>query len=144
MATSPQEPIEAALVRADAGLLARHLDARTCSPELLGRPVRHTEPRVRRLGLALLAERTSLPYATGPDQQELPAEPLPDGAGGTPEESPVLAELNGRLPCGRRPPPDGRTGAWPASVRTAWLRAERLADPGGTPGARCGAGRPVG
>ncbi|MFJ9641125.1 HEAT repeat domain-containing protein [Streptomyces sp. NPDC101178] len=129
MTTPPQEPIEAALVRADAGLLARHLDARSCSPELLGRLVRHRDPRVRHLGLALLAERTSPPYAAGTDQQALLARLLPDGAGTTPEESLVLAELHGRLRRGHRPLPDRRTGEWPAPVRTAWLRAELLADP---------------
>ncbi|WP_432152462.1 hypothetical protein [Streptomyces sp. bgisy029] len=129
MTTPPQEPIEAALVRADAGLLARHLDARTCSPELLGRLVRHPDPRVRHLGLALLAERTSPPYAVGTDQQELLADLLPDGAGTTPEESLVLAELHGRLRGGHRPLPDRRSDAWPAPVRTAWLRTELLADP---------------
>lgn len=127
--TPPQEPIEAALVRVDAGLLARHLGARTCSPDLLGRLVRHPDPRVRHLGLALLAERTSPPYAAGTDQQALLADLLPDGAGTTPEESLVLAELHGRLRGGHRPLPDRRTGAWPAPVRTAWLRAELLADP---------------
>lgn len=42
--TPPDDPISDALDRADAGLLARRLDARTCPPELLGRLVRHPAP----------------------------------------------------------------------------------------------------
>ncbi|NEE49598.1 hypothetical protein G3M55_33955, partial [Streptomyces sp. SID8455] len=101
--TPPQEPIEAALSRADAGLLARHLDAWTCAPELLGRLVRHPDPRIRHLGLGLLAERTSAPFAAGSEQQELLASLLSGTTGATPEESLTLAELHGRL----RPGPDG-------------------------------------
>lgn len=144
--TPPQELIEAALARADAGLLARHLDARTCAPELLGRLVRHPDPRVRHLGLALLTERTSAPAATagsdsgacsrlgfGSGQQELLVRLLPDSSGATPEESLTLAELHGRLrpepDRPRRPLPDWRAAGWPARVRIAWLRAELLADP---------------
>ncbi|MFD3414142.1 HEAT repeat domain-containing protein [Streptomyces cyaneofuscatus] len=137
MTTPAQELIEAALTRADAGLLARHLDARTCAPELLGRLVRHPDPRVRHLGLALLAERTSAPYAagsgSGSGQQELLADLLPGSSGATPEESLTLAELHGRLrpepDRPRRALPDWRAAGWPAVVRIAWLRAELLADP---------------
>ncbi|MEU8566312.1 HEAT repeat domain-containing protein [Streptomyces cyaneofuscatus] len=146
MTTPPQELIEAALARADAGLLARHLDARTCAPELLGRLVRHPDPRVRHLGLALLTERTSAPAATagsdsgacsrlgfGSGQQELLVRLLPDSSGATPEESLTLAELHGRLrpepDRPRRALPDWRAAGWPARVRIAWLRAELLADP---------------
>ncbi|MET8501995.1 HEAT repeat domain-containing protein [Streptomyces microflavus] len=133
MTTPPQEPIEAALSRADAGLLARHLDARTCAPELLGRLVRHPDPRVRHLGLGLLAERTSAPFAAGSEQQELLAGLLPETTGATPEESLTLAELHGRLRPGpdvhHRPLPAWRTAGWPARVRIAWLRTELLADP---------------
>ncbi|WP_326707198.1 HEAT repeat domain-containing protein [Streptomyces cyaneofuscatus] len=151
MTTPPQEPIEAALARADAGLLARHLDARTCAPELLGRLVRHPDPRVRHLGLALLTERTSAPTAAGSvfgslsgsvsgsvigsgfGQQELLVGLLPDSSGATPEESLALAELHGRLrpepDRPRRALPDWRAAGWPARVRIAWLRAELLADP---------------
>ncbi len=146
--TPPQELIEAALARADAGLLARHLDARTCAPELLGRLVRHPDPRVRHLGLALLTERTSAPATAarsesgsgrGSDsgsasgQQELLVSLLPDSSGATPEESLALAELHGRLRTEpdrpRRPLPDWRAAGWPARVQIAWLRAELLADP---------------
>ncbi|WP_267914587.1 HEAT repeat domain-containing protein [Streptomyces microflavus] len=133
MTTPPQEPIEAALSRADAGLLARHLDARTCAPELLGRLVRHPDPRIRHLGLGLLAERTSAPFAAGSEQQELLASLLSGTTGATPEESLTLAELHGRLRPGpdghHRPLPAWRTAGWPARVRIAWLRTELLADP---------------
>lgn len=133
MTTPPQEPIEAVLSCADAGLLARHLDARTCAPELLGRLVRHPDPRIRHLGLGLLAERTSAPFAAGSEQQELLAGLLPDTTGATPEESLTLAELHGRLRPGpdghHRPLPAWRTAGWPARVRIAWLRTELLADP---------------
>lgn len=133
MTTPPQEPIEAVLSCADAGLLARHLDARTCAPELLGRLVRHPDPRIRHLGLGLLAERTSAPFAAGSEQQELLAGLLPETTGATPEESLTLAELHGRLHPGpdvhHRPLPTWRTAGWPARVRIAWLRTELLADP---------------
>ncbi|MFI5724962.1 HEAT repeat domain-containing protein [Streptomyces cyaneofuscatus] len=139
MTTPPQELIEAALARADAGLLARHLDARTCAPELLGRLVRHPDPRVRHLGLALLTERTSAPAAacsgsgSRSGQQELLVGLLPDSSGATPEESLALAELHGRLrpepDRPRRALPDWRAAGWPARVRIAWLRAELLTDP---------------
>ncbi|MFI8160772.1 HEAT repeat domain-containing protein [Streptomyces microflavus] len=133
MTTPPQEPVEAALSHADAGLLARHLDARTCAPELLGRLVRHPDPRIRHLGLGFLAERTSAPFAAGSEQQELLASLLPDTTGATPEESLTLAELHGRLRPGpdghHRPLPDWRTAGWPARVRIAWLRTELFADP---------------
>ncbi|WP_411082183.1 HEAT repeat domain-containing protein [Streptomyces sp. cmx-18-6] len=153
MTTPPQDPIEAALARADAGRLARSLDARTCAPELLGRLVRHADPRMRHLGLSLLAERTDRLSAAGSDQQELLAVLLPDSTGATPEESLALAELYGRLrpepgrrepgipEPGRREPgipepgrrerelPDWRTAGWPAPVRIAWLRTELLTDP---------------
>lgn len=61
MTTRPDEQISDALDRADAGLLARRLDARTCPTDLLGRMVRHPAPRIRHLGLTLLAERTDTP-----------------------------------------------------------------------------------
>lgn len=54
-----------ALDRADAALLARRLDARTCPPDTLGRLVRHPAPRIRHLGLTLLAERADTPDAGG-------------------------------------------------------------------------------
>lgn len=101
--------------------------------ELLGRLVRHPDPRIRHLGLGLLTERTSPPFAAGSEQQELLAALLPDTAGATPEDSLTLAELHGRLRPGpggsRRPLPEWRAAGWPARVRIAWLRTELLADP---------------
>ncbi|MFI5483974.1 HEAT repeat domain-containing protein [Streptomyces rubiginosohelvolus] len=136
MTTPPDDPISDALDRADAGLLARRLDARTCPPELLGRLVRHPAPRLRHLGLTLLAERTDTPNAPDtPDaeggQLALVARLLPDTVGSSPEESLLLARLHARL--GSREPrprlPDWRAAALPARVRIAWLRAELLGDP---------------
>ncbi|WYB29404.1 hypothetical protein V6574_02610 [Streptomyces sp. SM1P] len=133
MTTPPDDPISDALDRADAGLLARCLDARTCPPELLGRLVRHPVPRLRLLGLTLLAERTDTPNAPDADggQFALVARLLPDTVGSSPEESLLLAGLHTRL--GPREPrtrlPDWRAAALPARVRIAWLRTELLGDP---------------
>ncbi|MGW4177508.1 HEAT repeat domain-containing protein [Streptomyces rubiginosohelvolus] len=133
MTTPPDDPISDALDRADAGLLARRLDARTCPPELLGRLVRHPVPRLRHLGLTLLAERTATPNAPDADggQLALVARLLPDTVGSSPEESLLLAGLHTRL--GSREPrtrlPDWRAAALPARVRIAWLRTELLGDP---------------
>ncbi|RPK80825.1 HEAT repeat domain-containing protein [Streptomyces sp. ADI98-10] len=142
MTTLPDEPIHAALDRADAGLLARLLDARTCPPELLGRMVRHAVPRIRHLGLALLVERTDSTDSAdatdagdgvrgGGEYLTLMARLLPDFAGASPEESLLLAELHARL--AKRKPrhrlPDWRAAELPARVRIAWLRAELLGDP---------------
>ncbi len=151
MTTRPDEQISDALDRADAGLLARRLDARTCPPDLLGRMVRHPAPRIRHLGLTLLAERTDTPAAPNtshtsptPDTPDvggrgedgaghlaLPARLLPDSPGESPEESLLLAGLHARL--GARSPrhrlPDWRAAPLPARVRIAWLRTELLGDP---------------
>ncbi|RDL04673.1 HEAT repeat protein [Streptomyces sp. HB202] len=133
MTTPPDDPISDALDRADAGLLARRLDARTCPPDLLGRLVRHPVPRLRHLGLTLLAERTDIPRTPDADggQLALVAGLLPDTVGSSPEESLLLAGLHTRL--GSRGPrtrlPDWRAAALPARVRIAWLRTELLGDP---------------
>ncbi|MGW6716363.1 HEAT repeat domain-containing protein [Streptomyces globisporus] len=133
MTTLPDEPISDALDRADAGLLARRLDARTCPPELLGRLVRHPVLRLRLLGLTLLAERTDAPDSPHADvgQLALVARLLPDTVGSSAEESLLLAGLHARL--GSRNPrprlPDWRTAGLPARVRIAWLRTELLGDP---------------
>ncbi|MFE6917661.1 HEAT repeat domain-containing protein [Streptomyces rubiginosohelvolus] len=133
MTTPPDDLISDALDRADAGLLARRLDARTCPPELLGRLVRHPVPRLRHLGLTLLAERTDTPDTPDADggQLALVARLLPDTVGSSPEESLLLAGLHTRL-VSREPPtrlPDWRAAALPARVRIAWLRTELLGDP---------------
>ncbi|MCX4678871.1 HEAT repeat domain-containing protein [Streptomyces sp. NBC_01433] len=156
MTTPPDEQILDALGRADAGWLARHLDARVCPPAVLGRLVRHEDSRVRYLGLTLLAERVGSPCGTGdaaePAQLAEPAEPAERGEpaqrgdsaelgelaallsglpAGSPEESLVLAGLHEhfgpRLPYGSRP--DWRAARLPVRVRVAWLRAEVLTDP---------------
>ncbi|NED00147.1 HEAT repeat domain-containing protein [Streptomyces sp. SID6648] len=133
MTTPPDDLISDALDRADAGLLAQRLDARTCPPELLGRLVRHPVPRLRHLGLTLLAERTVTPDTPDADggQLALVARLLPDTVGSSPEESLLLAGLHTRL--GPREPrtrlPDWRAAALPARVRIAWLRTELLGDP---------------
>lgn len=138
--TPPDVTIVDALDRADAPLLARRLDARTCPPDVLGRMVRHPTPRIRHLGLTFLAERANHPDAGGEEEGEagtgagplaLVARLLPDGPGTSPEESLLLAGLHARL--GARKPshrlPDWRAAALPARVRIAWLRAELLGDP---------------
>ncbi|MFK0233154.1 hypothetical protein [Streptomyces vinaceus] len=55
MITPPDQPFHDAMRRADVGRLAGRLDARLCSPDVFGRLVRHEDPRVRHLGLVLLA-----------------------------------------------------------------------------------------
>lgn len=144
MTTPADEQILDALDRADAGWLARHLDARVCPPAVLGRLVRHEDSRVRYLGLTLLAERVGSPYGTageagpagpagGGDPAGLgePAALLPRLPAGSPEESLVLAGLHERfgprLPRGSRP--DWRAARLPVRVQVAWLRAEVLTDP---------------
>ncbi|WP_089114308.1 hypothetical protein [Streptomyces sp. SS07] len=122
MTTPPDDPISDALDRADAGLLARRLDARTCPPELLGRLVGHPVPRLRHLGLTLLAERTDTPNAPDAEggQLALVAGLLPDTVGSSPEESLLLAGLHTRLGS-RKPRP--RLPDWRAAA-LSW--AERL------------------
>ncbi|MFF8987442.1 HEAT repeat domain-containing protein [Streptomyces globisporus] len=133
MTTPPDDPISDALDRADAALLARRLDARTCPPDLLGRLVRHPVPRLRHLGLTLLAERTDTPRTPDADggQLALVAGLLPDTVGSSPEESLLLAGLHTRLGSRgtRTRLPDWRAAALPARVRIAWLRTELLGDP---------------
>ncbi|MEU0103106.1 HEAT repeat domain-containing protein [Streptomyces sp. NPDC006267] len=136
MTTLPDEPVNDAVDRADTGLLARLLDARTCRPELLARLVRHPSPRMRHLGLTLLTERADAPDASGGEEDgaDHPAPVaclLPDSPGASPEESLLLAELHGRLATGgrRHRLPDWRAAALPARVRIAWLRTELLGDP---------------
>ncbi|MCI4042659.1 HEAT repeat domain-containing protein [Streptomyces sp. TRM75563] len=147
MTTRPDEPISDALDRADAGLLARRLDARTCPPELLARLVRHPAPRIRHLGLTLLTERTDTPHAgdrsaggyagVGGDGEGRAGHPalldrlLPASPGESPEESLLLARLHARLvtQAPRHRLPDWRAAALPARVRIAWLRTELLDDP---------------
>ncbi|WP_143671590.1 hypothetical protein, partial [Streptomyces sp. wa1071] len=104
MTTPPDMTITDAVDRADAALLARRLDARTCPPDLLGRMVRHPAPRIRHLGLTLLAERADTPDAGGGGggggeggHLALVARLLPDSPGASPEESLLLAGLHACL-----------------------------------------------
>ncbi|WP_223872914.1 hypothetical protein [Streptomyces sp. SP18CM02] len=153
MTTPPDAALHAALDRADAALLARLSATRACPSDLLGRMVRHPAPRMRHLGLALLAERLDEP-GSGPGNAPGPrrGEPgpgggatedresgqvdrlthlLPDSPGSSPEESLLLARLHARIAV-RRPAhrlPDWRADRLPVRVRIAWLRAELLGDP---------------
>ncbi|WP_439081299.1 HEAT repeat domain-containing protein [Streptomyces sp. WL006] len=153
MTTPPDAALHAALDRADAALLARLSATRACPSDLLGRMVRHPAPRIRHLGLTLLAERLDEP-GSGPGNAPGPrrGEPgpgggatedresgqvdrlthlLPDSPGSSPEESLLLARLHARIAV-RRPAhrlPDWRAGRLPVRVRIAWLRAELLGDP---------------
>lgn len=120
-----------AVRRADVGHLAGHLDARLCPPAVFGLLIRHEDPRVRYLGLNLLAERVT-EGRTG-DEQEMAelARLLPVSVPRAPEEALVLARLHERLGPYLREPgrPSWRTAGLPVRVRIAWLRAELLNDP---------------
>lgn len=130
-----------AVRRADVGLPAGLLDARHCSPAVLGILVRHEDPRLRYLGLVLLAERVGSDRTGGEREMAEFAGLLPASVGGTPEEALVLARLHERLGPylrgagrggpGRRNPglPAWRTADLPVRVRIAWLRAELLNEP---------------
>ncbi|WP_329209359.1 HEAT repeat domain-containing protein [Streptomyces sp. NBC_00683] len=120
-----------AVRRADVGRLSRHLDAQVCPPAVLGRLIRHGDPRMRYLGLALLAERvTSGPAVAHPEAAELAAL-LPASVTGPPETALAMAGLYERLGPFRKGSswPSWRTAELPVRVRIAWLRAELLNDP---------------
>ncbi|MER5891841.1 hypothetical protein [Streptomyces sp. NPDC001876] len=129
--TMPDPLFHDAVRRADVGLLSGHLDAQVCPPAVLGRLIRHGDPRMRYLGLVLLAERvTSGPPVARPETAELAAL-LPVSVTGPPETALVMAGLYERLGPLRkdRPRPSWRTAELPVRVRIAWLRAELLNDP---------------
>lgn len=131
MVTMPDPLFHDAVRRADVGRLSGHLDARVCPPAVLGRLIRHGDPRMRYLGLVLLAERvTSGPPVARPETAELAAL-LPVSVTGPPETALVVAGLYERLGPFRkdRPWPSWRTAELPVRVRVAWLRAELLNDP---------------
>ncbi|MFE2017766.1 HEAT repeat domain-containing protein [Streptomyces sp. NPDC059499] len=131
MVTMPDPLFHDAVRRADVGLLSGHLDAQVCPPAVLGRLIRHGDPRMRYLGLVLLAERvTSGPPVARPETAELAAL-LPVSVTGPPETALVMAGLYERLGPLRkdRPWPSWRTAELPVRVRIAWLRAELLNDP---------------
>ncbi|MET7365474.1 HEAT repeat domain-containing protein [Streptomyces sp. NPDC005566] len=125
------QPFHDAVRRADVGRLSGHLDAHACPPAVLGRLVRHEDPRMRYLGLVLLAERvTSGPAVARPETAALAAL-LPVSVTGPPETALVLAGLYEQLGpfLEGRSWPSWRTAELPVRVRIAWLRAELLNDP---------------
>lgn len=125
------DPFHEAVRRADVGWLSGHLDAQVCTPAVLGRLIRHGEPRMRYLGLVLLTERVaSGPAVERSGMAELAAL-LPVSVAGPPETALVLAGLYERLGPFRsvRSWPSWRTAELPVRVRIAWLRAELLNDP---------------
>ncbi|ATZ28961.1 HEAT repeat protein [Streptomyces lavendulae subsp. lavendulae] len=131
MITPADESFRDAVRRADVRWLSGHVDARLCPPSLFGPLVRHGDPRVRHLGLILLAERVaSVRAGDGAAMAEL-AELLPASVEGPPEAALVLAGLHARLGPYLREPlvPAWRGAGLPARVRIAWLRAELLTEP---------------
>ncbi|GLV88439.1 hypothetical protein Slala03_81280 [Streptomyces lavendulae subsp. lavendulae] len=131
MITPADESFRDAVRRADVRWLSGHVDARLCPPALFGTLIRHGDPRVRHLGLILLAERvTSVRAGDGAAMAEL-AELLPASVEGPPEAALVLAGLYARLGPYLREPlvPAWRAAGLPARVRIAWLRAELLTEP---------------
>ncbi|MEU1192756.1 HEAT repeat domain-containing protein [Streptomyces sp. NPDC005859] len=125
------KPFLDAVRRADVGWLADRLDARFCRPAVVGRLIRHDDPRLRHLGLVLLAERvTSGPTGPEAEMAEL-AGLLPVSVEGTPEAALVLARLYERLGPYLQglPWPSWRTAGLPVLVQIAWLRAELLNEP---------------
>lgn len=126
------EEIHDAVRRADAARLSALLDARDCPPAVLGLLIRHEDPRLCELGLVLLTERvTPDGPSDGAEGAEL-AGLLPRTPTGRPEADLLLAGLHERLgPYLRgRPRPAWRAAPLPARVRTAWLRADILDEPG--------------
>ncbi|WP_406512959.1 HEAT repeat domain-containing protein [Streptomyces sp. NBC_00161] len=131
MITSADKSFHDAVRRADAGWLAGRLDAQLCPPAVFGILIRHDDPRLRYLGLVLLAERvTSGRTGDGLETAEL-AGLLPAVVEGPPEAALVLARLYERLGPYRQGlrRPSWRTAELPARVQIAWLRAELLNEP---------------
>ncbi|MEV4947885.1 HEAT repeat domain-containing protein [Streptomyces sp. NPDC053755] len=138
MSTPWEHTFDDALRRADVGRLSSRLDARLCPPAVLGRLIRHEEPRLRHLGLLLLDERLTAGVnggdgfdgGAGQETAEL-ARLLPTTLEGPPEVLLVLARLHARLGphlrWSRRP--SWRTAEMPERVRVAWLRADLVNDP---------------
>ncbi|MGI5447879.1 HEAT repeat domain-containing protein [Streptomyces sp. CA-243310] len=132
MTTSTDHLIDDALHRCDLEWLSDHLDARSCRPAVLGRLVRHANPRLRHLGLLLLTGRvTATPPAADERETVELASLLPDFVVDPPEAALLQANLHAHLgPYLRdRRPPSWRTADLPVRVRIAWLRAELLDDP---------------
>ncbi|MCY0921641.1 hypothetical protein OS965_26295 [Streptomyces sp. H27-G5] len=132
MTTSADHLIDDALHRSDVEWLSDHLDARSCPPAVLGRLVRHADPRLRHLGLLLLSGRlTSTPPVADERETAELASWLPHFVVDPPEAALLQANLHAHLgPHLRgRPRPSWRTADLPVRVRIAWLRAELLDDP---------------
>ncbi|WP_392894956.1 hypothetical protein [Streptomyces sp. LN699] len=132
MTTSADHLIDDALHRSDVEWLSDHLDARSCPPAVLGRLVRHADPRLRHLGLLLLSGRvTSTPSVADERETAELASLLPHFVVDPPEAALLQANLHAHLgPHLRgRPRPSWRTAGLPVRVRIAWLRAELLDDP---------------
>ncbi|WP_326586324.1 HEAT repeat domain-containing protein [Streptomyces sp. NBC_01294] len=136
MTTPADKSFHDALCRADVDWLTGHLDARLCTPAVFGRLLRHGDPRLRHLGLFLLAERvtsgrTGDEFETTEFEMAEFAGLLPASVEGPPEAALLLARLHERLGPylrgGGRP--SWRTADLPARVRIAWLRAELLNEP---------------
>ncbi|GAA1364434.1 HEAT repeat domain-containing protein [Streptomyces beijiangensis] len=127
MTTPVDEAFESAAGRADVAWLAARVDAQMCAPAVLGRLVRHEDPRVRHLGIVLLGERVDS-VTEEPQLAELAAL-LPDSPEGTPEASLLLAALYERLWYSRQWPDRRAVDRLPARVRIAWLRAELVNQP---------------
>ncbi|MDX3538101.1 HEAT repeat domain-containing protein, partial [Streptomyces sp. MB09-01] len=131
MTTPRDTAFDDAVRRADVGRLAGRIDARLCPPAVFGRLIRQEDPRLRHLGLVLMAERVASGRTGGePETAEL-AGLLPVSVEGPPETALVLARLYERL-APYRPGlrwPSWRTAELPVRVRIAWLRAELLNDP---------------
>lgn len=131
MTTPADDDFREALRRADIDRLSDQLDARACTPDVFGRLVRHENPRVRYLGLALLTERLTSDQISDEAESAAYAALLPGSLTGSPEAALVLAELYARLGpyLGGQPWPLWRAAWLPVRVRIAWLRAELLNDP---------------
>ncbi|GGS27712.1 hypothetical protein Snoj_10340 [Streptomyces nojiriensis] len=131
MTTQADKPFRDAVRRADVSWLAGRLDARICEPAVFERLIRHDDPRLRHLGLVLLAERVT--SGRPADEQEMAelAGLLPVSVEGPPETALVLARLHERLEPHRQGlrRPSWRTAGLPATVQIAWLRAELLNEP---------------
>ncbi|MFD9499616.1 HEAT repeat domain-containing protein [Streptomyces sp. NPDC060035] len=131
MTMPADQPFHDAVRRADVDWLSGHLDAQVCPPAVFGRLIQHGHPRVRYLGLVLLAERVASGSADKrPEAAELAAL-LPVSVAEPPETALVMAGLYERLGPFRRARswPSWRTAELPVRVRIAWLRAELLNDP---------------
>ncbi|MGW2846858.1 HEAT repeat domain-containing protein [Streptomyces sp. NPDC001274] len=107
-------------------------------PRELGRLIRHHDPASRHLGLALLTERLAARPPSDDAEAAGLAALLPTTLTGPPEADLLLAGLHERAGHderfaraleGRPRPPWRAAGTLPASVRTAWLRADLLHDP---------------